>query len=45
MSDGEIIDLADEVTADFEGYSYLRHGEERWLIEFAKRLLERKEAK
>ncbi len=45
MTDYEILELADQVTADFEGYTYLRHGKEQWLIEFAKRLLEQKETK
>lgn len=38
MTEEQILELADQVTNDFEGVSYRIHNEEAWLIEFAMRL-------
>ena len=40
MTDDEIMELAQKVTNDFDGVSYLVHDEEAWVIDFAKRLME-----
>lgn len=34
-----ILDIAQEVTNDFEGVCYVHHGDEQWALEFAKRIL------
>ena len=39
MSSDDIVQLAEEVTADFEGHNYYRHLDDEWAIEFAKRLM------
>jgi hypothetical protein len=42
MTNDEIIDMAEKVTADFEGRNFYRYADEKWAIDFARLVAKRK---